>query len=278
MIPRRLAVLLGLWLAFVVTPVAAQTTTCDALTGAKRDVALAVLKSQRPYDCCSSTIYECLKKKPACSLVVRLANDVCRQAGAGKGRAEIERELLRRAASRSSSKQEIDLSHAVVAGDPSAPVEIVVYVCARCPYCAKLTPALHHSVTAGKLKGKAKLYIRPFPIRSHEGSTVAGMAWLAAQRLGKFWEMVLHMYKTFDRFDPSKLPDCAAHQGMDREAFSKLLKDPGLRKQLVESKKEGIRNHVTATPTIFVERRKYQANLDTVAVEDFVMEVLEAKR
>ncbi len=278
MTPRQLALLLGLWIAFVVNPALAQTKTCDALSGPKRDVALAVLKSQRPYECCSSTIYECLKKRPVCSLVTRLANDVCRRAGAGESRSEIERELLRRAASRSSPREKIDLSHAVVAGDPNAPVEIVLYVCARCPYCAKLTPAIYRSVTAGNLKGKAKLYLRAFPIRSHEGSTVGGMAWLAAQRLGKFWEMVLHMYENFDRFDPDKLPDCAAHQGMNREAFSKLLKDPGLRKQLVESKKEGIRNHVTATPTIFVERRKYQADLDLVAVEDFVMEVFEAKR
>ena len=273
----RLAILLGLVLVFVVAPAAAQTKTCDGLKGAEREVAMAVLKSQRPYDCCSRTIHECLQKKPVCSLVTRLANDICRRAGAGESRAEIERELLRRAASRSSPKAGIDLSHAVVAGDPNAPVEIVLYVCARCPYCARLTPALYRSVTAGHLKGKARLYLRPFPIRSHEGSTVAAMAWLAAQRLGKFWEMVLHMYENFDRFDPSKLPDCAAHNGMDRAAFSKLLQDPGLRKQLVESKKEGIRNHVSATPTIFVERRKYQADLDIVAVEDFVMEVLEAK-
>jgi len=278
MTSRQLGVLLGLLLVLYAHGAAAQTKTCDALRGAKRAVAVAVLESQYPYDCCDETLAKCLRKNPVCSLVTRLANDVCRRAGAGESQADIERELLRRAASRNSPKVKIDLSHAVVAGDPSAPVPIVMYVCARCPYCARLTPALYHSVTEGRLKGKAKLYLRPFPIRSHEHSTVGGMAWLAAGRLGKFWEMVLYMYANFDRFDPDKLPDCAAHQGMDRAAFSKLLGDPALRRQLVESKKEGIRNHVTATPTLFIQGRKYQADLALPAVEDFVEEVAEARK
>ena len=274
---KHLGIVLGLMIALFASSAVAQTSTCNALTGAKREVALSVLGSQHPYDCCDGTILECLKKKPVCSLATRLANDVCRRAGAGESRADIERELLHRAASRSSPQVKIDLSKAIVAGDPKAPVQIVLYVCARCPYCARLTPGLYRSVTSGALKGRARLYLRPFPIRSHKGSTSAAMAWLAAGRLGKFWEMVLHMYDTFDQFDPAKLPESAAQEGMDPAAFGKLLHDTGLRKQLVESKKEGIRNHVTATPTVFVDRRKYQADLSLVAIEDFVAEVAETR-
>jgi protein-disulfide isomerase len=152
---------------------------------------------------------------------------------------------------------------------------MVAVACARCPYCARLVPALHESVTSGRLKGKAKLYLKPFPIRSHSHSTVAAMAWMAAQKLGRFWDLVLHMYSNFDRFDPAKLPDCAASIGLDRERFRALLDDSALRDKLAESKKEGVRNKVDLTPSIFIDGRRYLASLDRATIEDFVEERLE---
>ncbi len=251
---------------------AAQTKTCDALRGAQRDIAQAVLASQHPYDCCDDTIAACLRKKPVCRLAERLADDVCRRASAGKSRSEIERELERRAASAMGSKRTIELGGAVPAGDPAAKVSIVVYACARCPYCARLVPTLYESVTAGRLKGKAKLYLKPFPIRSHQHSTVAAMGWMAAQKLGRFWELVLQMYTHFDRFDPAKLPDEAASKGIDRERFRVLLDDAALRDKLAESKKEGVRNKVDVTPSVFIDGRRYVATLDQPSIEDFVEE------
>ena len=98
---RLLAISLLVLVALALLPgrVAAQTKTCDALRGAQREVAQAVLSSQHPYDCCDATIATCLRKKPVCKLVERLADDICRRAAAGKSRPEIERELERRAAS-----------------------------------------------------------------------------------------------------------------------------------------------------------------------------------
>jgi protein-disulfide isomerase len=253
---------------------AAQTPTCDGLTGAKRDVALGVLKSQHPYDCCDGTIWDCLRRKPVCRLARRLAEDVCRRAGAGKSQAEIERELQRRAASMmpGGKTYTIDTSTAAVAGNAAAPVTVVAYLCVRCPYCARLAPALYQSVTAGKLQGKAKLLVRVFPIRSHPHSTEGGLALLAAQDLGKFWDFLLHLYANFDRFDPAKLPDCAAAKGMDRKRFVDLMNASRTRDRLVASKKEGVRNKVGATPTLFIDGRMYTADLDIVSVEDAVTE------
>ncbi len=251
---------------------AAQTPTCDGLTGAKRDVATQVLNTAHPHDCCDGTLAECLKRSPVCPLVTRLANDVCRRAGAGQSKADIERELQRRAMSVTSPKVTIDTSGSAVAGDPNAKVEIVLYLCARCPYCSRLLPQLYESVTNGRLKGKAKVIVRPFPIRSHSGSTEGARAMLAAQRQGKYFPFLLHMYKNFDRFDPTKLPECAAAAGLDAERFRQDLRDPALEKLLVEAKKEGIRNHVEATPTVYIQRRKYHAELSLAAIEDFAEE------
>ena len=250
----------------------AQTAACDGLQGAHRDVALQVLKSQHPYDCCDGTIWECLSRRPICRLTTRLANDVCRRAAQGQARPQIQRALDRRAASMmpSGKKYSIDTSKSTPAG--SGPVKLVAYMCARCPYCARLTPALYRSVTSGGLKDKVQLYMRLFPIRSHQHSTEGALALQAAQELGQFWPFVLHVYSVFHRFDPKKLPDCAASKGMDRQRFIDTMKAGSTRAKVVEAKKEGVRNQVAATPTLFINGRKYTGDLDIVALQDVLEE------
>jgi len=248
----------------------AQTEICDSLKEAEAETALSVFKSQRPYDCCDGTIHQCLSKRPVSPFVLRLADSICRQAQVGRGKAAIQNELSLRARSATGPKVSIDVSEATAAGDPEAGIEIVEYICARCPFCAKHTIYLHESITSGRLKGKAKLLIRPYVLRSHVGSTAGAMAMLAAQRMGKFWDMVLHMFENFDEFDAGRLPEWAASKGMDANDFQDLMDDPKLRLKLVESVKEGIRNGVKSTPTVYINRRRYVGNLSLEAMEDFV--------
>jgi len=266
-------ILVTAWMLAVSIPALAQTPTCDALSGPKKAVADAVLRSQHPYECCDDTNHACLQQKPVCLLARRLANDVCRRAGAGQSQADIERALARRATSMTSTqKAPIDTSKFEPAGAADAKVQVTGYMCARCPYCSRLLPALHQSVTQGALKDKARLHFRVFPIRSHEGSTEGGLALVAAQRLGKFWPFLLHLYRNFDKFDPAKLPECAEHHGMNRDEFVRLMNDPASRELLTESKKEGVRNKVGATPTMFINGRPYSADLDMATLQDVIEE------
>jgi protein-disulfide isomerase len=253
---------------------AAQTRTCDALSDTQHGTALAVLMSQRPYACCNGTILECLRGRPVCRLATRLANDVCRRAGAGQSREEIERALALRAASMmpGGAVNRIDTSGSAAAGDAAAPVTVVAYACARCSFCARLLPQLHQSVTSGNLQGKVQLFLRPFPIRSHPFSTEADLALVAAERLGRFWPMVLTMYADFDGFEVVKLPDYAVAAGMKRQRFVKAMNARTTREILAKSKREGRRNHVVATPTLFVSGRRYVAELSLPALEDVLEE------
>jgi protein-disulfide isomerase len=253
----------------------AQTKTCDALRGSQRATAQSILASYHPYRCCDETLGKCLRKQPVCPLLPRLADDVCRRAQNGHSRTEIERELERRGSSATGPKHFIDLDDVPRIGDAAAPVTLVVYACARCPLCARVVPALHASVTSGRLRGKVKFYAKPFPIRTHQHATVAAMAWMAAQELGRPWEILLALYSNFDRFDPDGLPDVAQSQGLERERFRALLDDPAVRDKLVASKKEGVRNKVDSTPAIFIDGRRYLASLELPSLEDFVEERIE---
>jgi len=272
----RLVSMLSLFSALVACAgvARAQTPACDALQGDKRGLAQAILQSQHPYACCDATISECLARRPRCVVARRLAQDICRRAEAGQDRATIERAIIKRAESmsRNGAPVPIDLSNTTAAGEPDAKVSIVAYVCGRCPMCSRLVPALHKQVTEGALKGKARLYIKMFPIRTHAFSTETAMGVLASQQLGKFWPFVLQLYSHFDDFAVERLPDYAVSAGIDRAAFIDLSSDSTIRTRLVDSKKEGIRNKVDSTPTLFFGGYRYSADLGIASVQDAVEE------
>lgn len=273
--------LVSVLVAATVLPTAsAQTPACDALTGRDRSRAANLLATEHLYDCCDGTVAQCLAAQPRCALSVRLANSICRRVAAGQDDARIRRSLSRRARSMVGGEPpaQLDLTDAPVAGASDAPVTVVVYACARCPYCSRLVPALYDEVTAGALRGTARLVFRPFPIRGHEGSTEAGLAFVAAHRLGRFWPFALHAYRHFDAFSPEGQRAWAEEVGIDRQAFAALLADPATREALVASKKEGIVNGVEETPTFFINGRRWVGDLDLAELVDAVGEENERVR
>jgi 2-hydroxychromene-2-carboxylate isomerase len=116
-----------------------------------------------------------------------------------------------------------------------------------------------------------KLYFKTFPLRSHKGAKESGLAFVAAQKLGHFWEFVLYFYQRAEFFSVLGQAEWAEAVGMDRRAFRRAMDDPASRRWLVEMKKEGIVNNVEATPTFFVDDRKYQAEL----IPEELIDVLE---
>ncbi len=68
-----------------------------------------------------------------------------------------------------------------------------------------------------------------------------------------------------------KLPIWAENVGLDRAAFAREMAAPATRKQLLASKKEGLRNGVKATPTLFVNGRRYHGALD----HDTLLDILD---
>jgi protein-disulfide isomerase len=135
-----------------------------------------------------------------------------------------------------------------------------------------VVPELHRLATASGLRGKVALYFKPFPISGHEGSVEGGLAFVAAQKLGRFWPYLLKLYAEYDHFAASRLAEWAGAVGIDRRAFEKELSSAESRKQLVESKKEGLRNGVDATPALFINGRRYLGDLARESLLDVLDE------
>jgi protein-disulfide isomerase len=257
----------------------AQAPACDALPADRKAIAREIFGALHPYDGCDETFARCLAAKPPQPIVVRLASDICRQVKAGDDRKLVERSLSKRAQTMLASgpRATIALDEATRAGSAQAPVELVVYACPRCPFCKDMVTALYQAITDGPLAGKARLYLRPFPLKTHADSTEGGLAMLSAAKLGHFWPFVIGLYKNFDTYCPKLLPDWAVAAGMDRAAFEASYTDPKTRDALVAAKQEGVRNKVSVTPTLFIDGRQYFYELSKEAVIDVVEEAYEAK-
>lgn len=255
----------------------AQTPNCDALSQKQQELKREIFASFHPYAACDDTFERCLAKKPLQPVVVRLANDLCRQIKEGKSRQDMQHALAKRAQSMlpTTKPATIIIDENTRAGDPRSPVKAVVYACARCPYCKVLVTALYQEVTKGSLKGKVKIYFRPFPIKSHPGSVEGGLAMISAARLGGFWPLVNKMYERYERFCPKLLPDWAAETGMLKEMFAKEMAEPKTREALVITKQEGLKNKVEATPTLFIDDRKYVYEMKLEPVLDVLNEAYE---
>jgi protein-disulfide isomerase len=257
----------------------AQAPICDGLPADRKAEVRELFAALHPYDGCDETFARCLAAKPPKPIVLRLASDLCRQIKAGNDRKQVERNFGKRAQTMLASgpRPVIALDDATRAGTADAPVELVVYACPRCPFCRDLVTALYQAITDGPLAGKARLYVRPFPLKTHAESTEGGLAMVSAAKLGRFWPFVMALYKNFDSFCPKLLPEWAAAAGMERAAFESVYADPKTRDVLVASKQEGLRNKVNVTPTFFIDGRPYTYELSKEAVIDVVEEAYEAK-
>jgi protein-disulfide isomerase len=251
---------------------AAQTPSCEALKPAQHQRAAALLASEHPYDCCDRTIAECLQQTPTCRLAVRLADAVCRQLEAGRDDATIRRSLSRRARSMlpGLGSEELVLGDAPCVGPDDARVTVVVFACARCQLCSEVVPELHAAVTDGPLAGTARLCFKPFPIRGHELSKEGGLAFVAAAAEDRFWPFALHLYTHFDEVSVDSLPGWADAVGLER--FAELYAAEATREALVESKKQGLRLGVQATPAVFINSRHWVGDLGIEALVDAIQE------
>jgi protein-disulfide isomerase len=73
-------------------------------------------------------------------------------------------------------------------------------------------------------------------------------------------------------FCPQAFPDWAALVGLDKAAFEKETAKSDPRSALIASKQEGIRNKVNATPTLFINGRKYVYEIDAKVITDVLQE------
>jgi protein-disulfide isomerase len=215
-----------------------------------------------------------LQRRPPCKTARRIARYVVFLAGKGLTPAQIGKVLtLRRETIHPKKIHSIATVGAPRLGDPKAPVVIVEYADYQCPHCAQVGPLLEKLVR--KLKGKAVLYLKPYPLRFSGGRLLAARAALAAQRQGKFWSVSKRLFARPKDHTPAGVEAIAKEAGCDLPRFRAALKDVNLAKQLERNKIEGLRLGVKGTPALFFNGKRYRLRKDAMHFAERVDEELE---
>ena len=254
----------------------AQAPNCDKLDDAGRQTAQQAMDKIHAYGCCTDTVSACLKQDEACRSPRYLADEICRLAGNGKKLSDIEEAADRRAKAMDANGKvyPIEIMPEHIWGNPDAKVTLSVYLCGRCPYCSRHVPLLIKTLENSTLKDKVALNLRYFPIKSHTHSTPAALAIEASAQLGQAWPYLLKSYENFDAFSLAKITVWGQELGLDTEKMNALMKDPKIRESVAASKKEGLTNGVTTTPTFFLNGRRIEGTFDVEAIMSMLREAV----
>jgi len=215
-----------------------------------------------------------LRRSPRCKTAHRLARYVVFLAGKGLTADQIGKVLaLRRETIYPKKVHTIATAGAPRLGDTRAPVVIVEYADYQCPHCAKVGPQLEEVVR--KLKGKAVLYFKPYPLRFSGARLLAARAALAAHRQGKFWPVSRRLFARPKEHTPAGVEAMAKEAGCDMARFKAALKDINLAKQLERNKIEGLRLGIKGTPALFFNGKRYRLRKDAMHFAERIDEELE---
>ncbi|HEY0251970.1 MAG TPA: thioredoxin domain-containing protein [Kofleriaceae bacterium] len=167
-----------------------------------------------------------------------------------------------------------DVAKAPHEGPDDAPIKIYEFFDYECPHCKLFKPQLDQLMKDEN--GKAVLYSMMFPLEKHEGSKSAAQAALAANAQGKFKEMHEMLFDKSPDHDHEHVSGYAKSIGLDMAKFEQDYTNaqPQVNSDYAQGEKAG----VDATPTLFINGRKYTGPNHFKYVEMWIDEELAVNR
>jgi len=215
------------------------------------------------------SVARCVAERRACRKCVPAARYLARLVAEGYERAEIE-ELYELRYGRETAV-ETSTEGLPMLGSPMAPVTIVVFSDFECPYCARAHPILQEILR--EYEGQVRVFFRHFPLSGHPRAVPAARAAIAAGEQDRFWEMASLLYEHQRQLADEDLERYAAQLGLDLDRFRAAMHAPATQARVERDKEEGRRLGVDATPTFFVNGRRFRE--PPTALPAYVREELE---
>jgi protein-disulfide isomerase len=161
-------------------------------------------------------------------------------------------------------KSEIDDADWILGG-AAAPFTLVEYADFECPYCAMTSPVLESLVR--EFPDVLRLVFRHFPLTTlHPHAAVAAEAAETAGDLGRFWPMHDTLFRHQRQLDDELLPRYAETAGVDRRRFLVEMSQHAHQGDVLQDFRRGIVDGVNGTPSIFINRRRYDGPRDRVSL------------
>jgi len=110
--------------------------------------------------------------------------------------------------------------HALIQGDPDAPIKIVEFSDFECPFCGRLHPTLERIVAESD--GEIAWEYRHLPLPSHRNAEAAAYAGECIARLGgtdAFWDFADSAFASQRQFSTAFFEEEAERLGIERSAF-----------------------------------------------------------
>lgn len=244
------------------------------------------LKVMREFGCtcgCNMKVAQCRIEDPPCVQSKTLASAAINGAIAGTAEADITKalsnsDLAKRAAQRDKTMLDpvdIPIANSPYKGPANAKITLVEFSDFQCPYCAQAVGFLNEILNA--FPKDVRLVFKQYPLEIHSNARISSAAALAAHAQGKFWPMHDKMYANYKQLTRPNILTWAKESGVDLVRFTADL-DAQWIKQLVDKDyADGEKIGVEATPTLFINGKKYQGSLDPSVFKKIIAAELKGK-
>ncbi|NCO58242.1 MAG: hypothetical protein COW73_05725 [Nitrospirae bacterium CG18_big_fil_WC_8_21_14_2_50_70_55] len=172
-------------------------------------------------------------------------------------------------------RYDLHVGEAPVQGPATAPVTVVTYQDAECPYCRKVWPTLKQ--LREKFPEQVRIAIKQHPLPFHKHGRIASRAELAAQEQGKYWEYKDRLMADGQGLERDNLIALAKEVGLDVDKFTAALDSDRLDKRIDAEGQEAIAIGASGTPATFVNGRYLRGAQPYVNFENAVKAALEKK-
>jgi thiol-disulfide isomerase/thioredoxin len=216
-----------------------------------------------------SLIYSA-KHDPSCRASIYAVRYVARLVESGFTDSEIGEKLVNRF--RVPRVPHLDLTAAPWKGSPSARVSIVEFADYECPHCKHAQGLLEQALE--EYPNDVRVYFKHFPLSGHTQARVAAEDAVAAHLQGKFWAFNDKVWANFDNLTPAVLEKAAKDIGLDVTRWRKDASSDAVKRRVQADKTEGTTLGIMATPTIYINGRKYDDPLEIVSLKDWIDEEL----
>lgn len=162
-------------------------------------------------------------------------------------------------------------------GRADAAVTMLEYGDFECPYCAMARPVLESLVL--DYPDTIRLIYRHFPITTvHPHAMMAAEAAEAAGAQGKFWEMHDMLFVNQRRLDYEALRWYAEQIDLHLQRFDQELQAHVYQPEVKRDFRQGVQDGVNGTPTIFINRRRYDGPRDRESILAAIASLLPARQ
>ncbi len=234
----------------------------EGMAEGQKAMALQALNERKcECGCGMESIAVCAKKDTTCPVSPRLMREVLALAKQGKSMADIGAYLDREnkkggaaaAPAPTGPRKVVIAAHSPRKGPKAAKVTVVVFSDFQCPFCSRAVPVIKE--IEQKYPKEVALVFMNQPLSFHPNAMPAAVAFMAANRQGKAWEMHDKLFANQQALSPADFEKYAGELGLNVGKWKKDMEDPKIKEQIAADQKVAGEVGADGTPTFFINGR-----------------------